>query len=93
VFRNFWSGILNVQRNIGNKARGGCFARAPVETALCFDLGRADRDGLLDAANLFPAPSMVHLTHSSASALKNYGASALNLESRESLGSPRQNDS
>jgi hypothetical protein len=39
------------------------------------------------------APSMVHLTRSSASALKNYGASALNLESRESLGSPRQNDS
>jgi hypothetical protein len=35
---------------MGRERRGGCFARAPVETALRFDLGGADRDGLLDAA-------------------------------------------
>src|SRR5258708_25524815 len=43
--RNFWSGPSNVQGNIGSKARGGCFARAPVETALALVLGGLRRDG------------------------------------------------
>jgi hypothetical protein len=46
---------LSVRYPTRNKARGGCFARAPVEMALRFDLGRADRDGLLDAAIYFSA--------------------------------------
>jgi hypothetical protein len=40
-----WRAALGLH---GNKARGRCLALAPVATALRFDLGGSDRDGLLD---------------------------------------------